>query len=446
MSELNLDTITIESAARALRERSISAVELTEAVLQRARNSEKDVNAYAYLCPEIALAAARKADELIRSERFLGPCHGIPIGVKDLISTFDMPTEAGSELFKGHMALRDARIVKCLRDSGAIILGKHRTHEFGFGMNEPITRSAWAPEYYAGGSTVGGAVSVSVGSSLAAIGTDGAGSIRKPAAINGLVGLKPTYKLLDNEGVFPGAGSFTHLGWITRSVYDAQLIFSVTTNQPVPPRLDDIKGLRVGCPSYFFKDIQADIGKLVKRCLDIFADAGAVIVEFDIPELYRSASIHHMLGLYEAYGGHKRWIEESPMLYHPDSLKFLKGGADVGSELAETMRTERAGMLHLIDAVFDTHGIDVICSPTLALSPVKMVDMVPERHLAAYTRLTVPFNVSGQPAISIPCGLDDLGIPVGCQLATRSHTDSRLLEIASFLEARLGWKPPAFAY
>lgn len=434
---------SITSATAAIRAGELTAAELMSETLERARTTEPIVHAYVEIDEEAAMAAAEEADKRQANGGPLGILHGIPVGVKDLLTTKGQPTSAGSGFPQDHYPQDDAAAVASLRRAGAIIVGKQHTHEFGFGMDEPPTRNPWDLERYAGGSTVGGGVSVAVGSCLAALGTDGGGSIRKPAAINGVVGLKPTFGKTSALGMVPGATSFDHIGWITGSVDDAALLLEATA-ESTPPETSlrgggDAAGLRLGCPEYFFTDVASDIEKQIATCLEALAGLGAEVIRFELPELESALKIHGTLGAIESYRMHAASVNRFPERYHPQTLDLLRGFAHVSEADAVIARRQRSDLRQAMDEAFSRHGLDAICGPTLALPPVKMEQMDPYRLLPEYTRLTAPFNVTGQPALSVPCGLDSLGLPVGFQIAARDGEESTVLQVGRAVERTGLW-------
>ncbi|MFB6961006.1 amidase [Streptomyces sp. NPDC056309] len=448
----DLDTLSVVEAAAAVAAGRVSATELMEAVLDRARRTEPLVHGYVHLDEDAALAAAGEADRRQAEQGAAGPLQGVPVGVKDLIATADMPTSAGSRLLAGHRPTADAEVVRRLRRAGAVVVGKQWTHEFGCGMDEPPTRNPWDLTRYPGGSTAGGGVSVAVGSSMAAIGTDGGGSIRKPAAINGLVGLKPTRGLISTDGVIPGTTSLDHIGWLTRSVADAALLLDVLAGGeaprgPVTPGLGTadgpcLGGMRLGCPTYFFQALDPAIKRLTDRCLDALENAGAIILDLDIPELDLAPEAHGTLMAAESYALHARRLAESADLYHPRTRRSLQAGEHVfGHEVAAAQQT-RQRVEQAVAAAFEHHALDALCGPTVAIPAVPMDEMDPVRMLPAYCRLTLPFNLTGHPALSVPCGMSPAGLPAGFQIAARPYEEATALRCAATVEAAGLWTSP----
>lgn len=440
----DLDALTLTEAVAAMADGTLSAEELTQAVLARAQKTEPVIHAYVHLDPEQALEAARRADRRRAAGATVGPLHGAPIGIKDLIATSDMPTAAGSAVLAGHQPAEDADAVRQLKKAGAIILGKHCTHEFGLGADEPPTRNPWDLNRYPGGSTVGGAVSVAVGSCMAALGTDGGGSIRKPASLNGIVGLKPTTGTVSTRGVVPGSTTMEHLGWLTRSVADAALMFQVLCDELVDHTALEagVNGLRLGIPSYFFDDVEPAIVETVQRAVAAWQSAGATIVELDLPVLAKTARVHEVLMSAESYRFHELWLKERGNLYHPGSREALLSGAQVSDEALTAVTQTRRGLQGALAEAFTDYQLDALIGPTLSLSAVPLSEMRPQEMLPRYCRFTLPFNVTGSPALSVPCGLDQLGLPVGVQIAGRVGADQMVLRIARAVEQAGLWKMP----
>lgn len=411
-----------------------SAVQLTELVLERARATEPQIHAFVHLDEHDALVQAANADKMLRQGYALSPLHGIPVGVKDAFATKLIPSQAGSEVLRGHVPSSDAAVVARLRSAGAVIVGKQHMHEFGFGMNNPPTRGLRAPAAYPGGSTVGGAVSVAAGSCLAAIGTDGGGSIRKPASINGTVGYKPSFAVVSTEGILPGATSLDHVGWITRSAQDSALLHEVLTTQQTRTPTDMV-GLRVGCPSYFYRDLSPDIERLIRSRLAQMCEAGAEVVEFDLPQLENASTIHATLGGFEAWKLHASSVQHAREQYDPATLQALLSWQSISPLEVARARQLRCDLQAAMRNAMLERNIDVLCTPTLALAPVPLDEMDPQIMLPQYCRLTLPFNVTGQPAISIPCGVDRESFPVGLQVAGLWGQDAKVLSFACLLEA-----------
>lgn len=442
--QIDLDRLSVVAAAAAVREHRYSAEALMAAVLERAQLTEPLVHAYVHLDPEAALQAARTADDQLHEGRVCGPLHGVPAGIKDLLATADMPTAAGSVSLAGHRPARDAEAVRRLRAAGAVVVGKQVTHEFGLGMNAPPTRNPWRLDSYPGGSTAGGSVSVAVGSSLAALGTDGGGSIRKPAALNGLVGLKPSAGMVSTDGLVPGPISVDHIGWVVRTVADAELLLRVCSDAgPGPVATDgDAAGLRLGCPSYFLQDLEQDIESSFGQCTERLSDLGATLVALEIPELDWAPATHQVIASAESYALHARWIEAGASGYHPASAAALRTGATYTDDDLALARSRREALTQAVKQAFAQHRLDALLTPTVPCGAVPMSEMDPVRLLPIYTRNTLPFNLTGAPALSVPTGSSASGLPIGVQVAGRLHEDATVLKVGRVIENAGLWRPP----
>src|SRR5271154_6400779 len=318
---------TIGELSRKIRDRSISPVELTHDCLDRIERLNPTLNAFITVTAESALERARLAEREIYRGHYLGPLHGIPIGLKDIIDVAGVPTTAASALFstpqKDRVPTEDAQVVRKLRSGGAIILGKQNLHEFAYGGSSMVScfgevHNPWDVARIAGGSSGGSAASVAAGLGYAAVGTDTAGSIRLPAAYCGVVGLKPTYGRLSTRGVVPLSSSYDHVGPLTTTVYDAALMAQVlsdydspnpSADKPVPSLIsafDEIPtNLRVGVPRpYFFDDLHPEIANAIEKAIDIFRQLQAEIrdLKLEVPTDRKLASA-------EAYAYHKEFVE-----------------------------------------------------------------------------------------------------------------------------------------
>jgi aspartyl-tRNA(Asn)/glutamyl-tRNA(Gln) amidotransferase subunit A len=279
-----LTELTICEAGDLLRRRVVSAVDLTEATLQRIEETEPVVHAYALVLAERARRSAHHADREAAQGRWRGPLHGIPVAVKDICYMRDLPNEAGSRVLAGFVPGYDATVVQHLEDAGAVIVGKTVTHEFAYGVNTPPTRTPWNLECYPGGSSAGSGVSVTVGSAFAAIGTDTGGSIRVPAAVNGIVGLKATYGRVSRHGVVPLGTSLDHVGPLTRTVDDCAIVLKAiaghdaadggSLKEPVPDYRAGLdagaQGLVIGVERahFFYEGVTAEVRSAVEAVLD----------------------------------------------------------------------------------------------------------------------------------------------------------------------------------
>jgi aspartyl-tRNA(Asn)/glutamyl-tRNA(Gln) amidotransferase subunit A len=445
--------LTICELSRKIRDRSISPVELTHACLARIEKLNPVLNAFITVTAESALDRARLAEREIYRGHYLGPLHGIPIGIKDIIDTAGVRTTAASALFKDRVPTADAEVVRRLRAGGAIILGKQNLHEFAYGGSSMISffgevRNPWDTAHIAGGSSGGSAVSVAAGLGIAAIGTDTAGSIRLPAAYCGVVGLKPTYGRVSVDGVIPLSSSYDHVGPLANSVYDAALMLQVMSgggsNDPcVKPSFisafDELPSkLRVGVPrEFFFADLHPDVAEAVETAIQVFAALRA-----EIHDVKMEVSTDRTLSSAEAYAYHKSFIAQSPELYQPATLARIQSGANISADDVLRAGRELEASREAIRKVFDE--VDVLLTPTVPLPSPAIADlqMHPDDLRAQelmMLRNTRPFNVWGIPAISVPCGFTKDGLPIGLQLAAAPWHGNVLLQAAHEYEQATEW-------
>ena len=445
---------TILEAAQELRLRRISPVELTRACLERIEALNPGLNAFILVTADLALEQARAAEHEIFRGNWRGPLHGIPLGLKDLIDTAGIPTTAASLLYRDRVPIESAIIVRQLEQAGAILLGKQNLHEFAYGGSSMISafgevRNPWNPEYIAGGSSGGSAAAVAADLGYAAIGTDTAGSIREPAALCGIVGLKPTYGRVSAQGVIPLSQSLDHVGPLTQTVADAAILLrALAEGDGIPPEnfLDAWDGtktqLRVGVPrKFFYEDLHPEILQAIEKALLVIASLSAEIREIALtPDNDRTVQAA------ESYAFHAANVARAPERYQPETLRRIKTGENVSPQdyqrkLAD-LKAERENIRRLF------HDIDMVVTPTTPIPAPKIADLgqSPDSlrpHELVLLRNTRPFNVWGLPTISIPCGLTRAGLPIGLQIAGPPHREDLLLEFSHACERALEWRGKA---
>jgi aspartyl-tRNA(Asn)/glutamyl-tRNA(Gln) amidotransferase subunit A len=444
---------TICELSRKIRDRSISPVELTHDCLDRIARLNPVLNAFITVTAESALERARLAEREIYRGAYLGPLHGIPIGLKDLIDTAGIRTTAGSALFKERVPTEDAEVVRRLRAGGAIILGKQNLHEFAYGGSSMISyfgpvHNPWDTTRIAGGSSGGTAASVAADLGFASVGTDTAGSIRLPAAYCGIVGLKATYGRVSARGVVPLSTSYDHVGPLANSVYDAALMLQVLTgrasNDPCAQpsfisAFDKLPAkLRIGVPRrFFFDDLHPDVSYAIDQAIQVYAGLHAEIHDVEL-----EVSTDRTLSSAEAYAYHELFIAQSPELYQPATLARIQSGAKTSaSEILRASRDLQASR-DTIRKVFEE--VDVLLMPTVPIPPSAIADLqehpddLRKRELTML-RNTRPFNVWGIPAISVPCGFTKNGLPIGLQLASAPWQGNVLLQAAHEYEQATPW-------
>jgi aspartyl-tRNA(Asn)/glutamyl-tRNA(Gln) amidotransferase subunit A len=451
---------TLSELAEQLRRRAVSSVELTERALSRIQERDQLLNAFQQVLAEEALTAARQADRELAAGEDRGPLHGIPVAVKDLLAMTGTVTTAGSKILERWQTSFDAAAVERLRAAGAVIVGKTRLSEFAYSpaSNNPHygpTRNPWKLEHDTGGSSSGSAAAVADGMAVAALGSDTGGSIRIPAALCGLVGLKPTFGRVSLYGVVPLAWSLDHLGPIARSVEDAAVLFEALAGhdprdertRPIPvPAVEaalpgSIEGLRVG--------VLRDDGSgeplgspetlaAWHTGLAALSRAGATLVELDLPELSRLRVLNSALIPQEAVAYHLPWLRERLDDYGEFMrLRILAAFAYGPADFVRAQQLRQA-LRATCSRVFEE--VDLLSTPTVPYGAPTLGD--PARNIW----FTAPFNALGWPAITVPVGLTTEGLPLGLQIVGRPWDEVTVLRAAQVVEQEGPWpggRPPA---
>ncbi len=423
--------LSVTELGAGYRQGSFTPVEVVEQALERQARMEPALNAFASLMPDVVRAQARQATIDLAAGRDLGPLHGIPVAIKDLIEVAGMPTGYGSKVQLPRMATQDAALVARLRAAGAVIFGKTNLLEYAYGIAHPEigqTNNPHDPTRTAGGSSGGSAAAVAAGIVPLAIGTDTGGSIRIPAAYCGIVGLKPSYGLVPLDGVFPLSQSLDHAGPLARSVMDAAIALACLSGLPMPLARDHAP-LRIGLIMGQFS--QTPIGKpvtdLVQTCLRRLQRDGAMLVELDCPGLNRAnATLMTILGP-EAALIHTPLMALNSAGYAPGTRAQIEdGGAGRATDYIAARRFQ-ADLSRRVEGLFSQ--VDVLLAPSVSFvapheDPVIVDDQDSEMLSSGFA------NVTGHPSLSLPCGKID-GLPVGLQLTGALGQDQRLLSFAA---------------
>jgi aspartyl-tRNA(Asn)/glutamyl-tRNA(Gln) amidotransferase subunit A len=458
MSRVDMTAIsTISELASRLRSRQVSPVELTRECLERIDRLNPGLNAYTTVTAESALAEARAAEAEITRGEWRGPLHGIPVSLKDLIDTAGVRTTSASKLHETRVPNQDAEVVRRLRSAGAVILGKNNLHEFAYGGSSLIShfgevRNPWDGGRITGGSSGGSAAAVVAGMGYASIGTDTAGSIREPAALCGCVGLKATYGRVPSRGVIPLSASLDHVGPLARSVADVAIVLQAiagfdaedmtTAEVPVADYLSGMKEsparLRVGVPQdYFFDDLDVEVASTLNHAQDTIRTIVAQIkeVRLDVPT-------DRTLQKAESYANHAESVAKRPELYDPETLRRIRSGENVSAAEYIQQRRELERVRRSIRSIFA--DIDLLVTPTTPMPAPSIAELKasPEALRPAELRLlrnTRPFNVWGLPAISVPCGFTQSGLPIGLQIAGPPWREDLVLQLAYAYEQATAW-------
>jgi aspartyl-tRNA(Asn)/glutamyl-tRNA(Gln) amidotransferase subunit A len=449
----------IETLAPALRAGKLSVVALTEAALERIRIRDGAFKSFVHV-NDSALAAAKAAELELRSGRWRGPLHGVPVAVKDNCLTVDMPTTAGSAAPGVKFPFVDSAVAARLRAAGAILIGKSRTHEFAWGPICPPTRNPWDLARIPGGSSGGSGAAVAGGLCVAGLGTDTGGSIRIPASLCGIVGLKPTFGRVSRDGIVPHSWSLDHAGPMTRTVADAAIMMATLAGyDPADPASPDVSvpdyasalgqpgaGLRIGvCRNHFFGRNQAAVDEAIEAAIIDLSRLGASIVEFQLPNLDYGLGAILAIELASSTAYHDRALREGRTAHYAKDVRTM---VEIGRFVtaADYLKAEQLRHVLMTDLARAFDSVDVIVGPTVPLTAwnpdAEHVEIggVSESPLAASWRLSYLYNLTGLPAISLPCGFDPNGLPIGMHIAAKPFDEMTILRIAHAYERRHPWR------
>jgi len=445
--------LTLEDAAALVRDRRVTPAELTEACLARIEAVEPRLNAFVTVTADVARRQAREAGDEIAAGRYRGPLHGIPVAVKDLFATRGIRTTAGSRILADWIPDEDATVVRRLREAGAVLLGKLGLHEFAYGVSSVNphfgdVHNPWDTTKIPGGSSGGSAVAVVAGEAYAALGSDTGGSIRIPASLCGCVGLKPTFGRASLFGAVPLAWSLDHPGPLARTVRDVAVATAaiagydprdpISADRPVPDFLAGIdagpRNLRVGLPTdHVWDECDPAIATAVRGAIEALAGAGAEIHEFRWTRAAEYAKASSAVLGVEARAYHEGAFPGRSADYGPLIRARLASQGDVDAETyARSMRLLLEARGGAADR--DLDGVDVLAMPTVPSRAWTIEEAKEIPRPSEWTRITRIFDLTGQPAISVPCGLDPDGIPIGLQFAARMWDEAAALRAARAYE------------
>jgi len=446
-----------------VRGRKISPVELTKACLARIQQLNPKLNCFITVTADSALAQAHTAEEEIQHGKWRGPLHGIPIALKDLFDTAGVRTTAASALFKDRVPLGDAEVVRRLKAAGAVLLGKTNMVEFAYGANSVdsyfgAVHNPWSLSHATGGSSSGSAAAVAAGLCYGALGSDTGGSIRQPASICGIVGLKPTFGLVSTRGVIPLSWSCDHVGPMTRTVEDNALMLqaiagydgadtnSIRTSIPDyhSALYTRTSALRVGIPrDFFFSDLEPEVDSAIKNALAVLQKITGNLKDVVLPwPPDKLESVRAAVRAAEAFAYHHEWVNRTPDLYQPETLFRIRTGADVSTLAYIQARRDLTQARRVIDQIFDT--VDVLVTPTMPAPPPTIAESTTDvptsmRIYAPHIRNTSGFDTYGIPTISVPCGFTSNGLPIGLQISSRNAAESVVLRLAFAYERLTDW-------
>lgn len=478
---MSLAALTLDDAGKRLRKREFSSLELTEAVFQRIAASDNKIHAYLTVARDTALAQARQADKRLKQDSGISPLLGIPIAVKDNFLTCGLRTTCASKILAEFVPPYDATTVQKLRAAGAVITGKTNLDEFAMGSSAENsaffpTRNPWNLERIPGGSSGGSAAAVASDQCIAALGTDTGGSIRQPAACCGIVGLKPTYGRVSRYGIVAFASSMDQVGPMTKDVRDAALLLeaiaaydpadSTSVDRAVPQYssalTEGVKGLRLGIPKeYFVVGMQAEVERVVRTAIRELEKSGAVIEEISLPHTEYAVAAYYIAATAEAssnlarydgmrYGrrAHAKDLTETYMISRDEGFgaevkrRIMLGTYALSAGYYDAYYLKAQKVRTLIKRDFDAafKRCDVIVTPTAPTTAFKLGEKTQD-PLQMYLSdiYTISINLAGLPALSLPCGFDLEGMPVGLQIIGKPFDESTIFRVAYNYEQATEW-------
>ncbi|MDQ7839141.1 MAG: Asp-tRNA(Asn)/Glu-tRNA(Gln) amidotransferase subunit GatA [Thermodesulfobacteriota bacterium] len=484
---MQLYALTIHALRELLLKKEVTSVEITGSVLARIKEVDHKVHAYLTLTPEVALEQAREADRILQKGEG-GPLTGIPMSIKDVVCTEGIRTTCGSYILKDFVPIYDATVIRRLKEAGAVLLGKVNMDEFAMGSSTEnsafhITRNPWRLDYIPGGSSGGSAAAVAADECIASLGSDTGGSIRQPAAHCGVVGLKPTYGTVSRYGLVAFASSLDQIGPLTKDVTDCALVLNAvhghdpldSTSAP-RPRMDytkalvkGIKGIKIGIPKeYFGPGLSPEVEKSVRNAIETLSSLGAETVEISLPHTEYAVAIYYIIAPAEAssnlarYDGVKygyRDAEAKELLEMYEKTRSGGFGAEVKRRImlgtyalssgyydAYYKKASQVRTLIAEDFKKGFDRCDVILTPVAPTPPFKIGEKVNDPFQMYLSDIfTVPANLAGLPAISVPCGFSAEGLPVGIQLLGNHFAEEKILQVAYNFESETDFhtKKPA---
>ncbi len=459
----------ISELAPRIRSGSLSPVTLVEQALARGKRLDPKLNAYLEIFEEGALSVARQAEREIAQGRYRGPLHGIPVGLKDLVDVAGHVTTGGTVILRDNVAKQDATVTRLLREAGAVIMGKMAMVEFAMGatgLNPHYgnTPNPWNFVRVPCGSSSGSASAVATGLVAGALGSDTGGSIRMPAAVCGIVGLKPTYGRISRHGVLDLSWSCDHVGPMTRTVADCALMMNAlagydrldpaSSREPAPDFTaglgNGLNGMTIGVPKhYFFDDVDPQVEGAVREAIALLERNGARVAEVPMPWASTGRAINMRVVMPEAVAVHEKWIQERPQDYSPEVRARIM--ADLATPAIDYVRAQRARRWFSEQVAGAMRGVDLLITPTVPTQTPTILACTPPpganegrdgQRLAIFTGV---FNTTGQPSMSVPCGFTKDGMPIGMMVTGKPFDEVNVLRVGDAYQSLTDWhkrRPP----
>lgn len=485
---MELPFLSIKEAGALIKAKEVSPVEITKALLQRIEDIDGNLNTYITVLADSALESAGRAEKEIAEGGYKGLLHGVPVALKDIFVMKDVPATCGSKMLENFIPPYSATVTQKLVDAGAVILGKNNMDEFAMGSSTETsyfgpTKNPWDKDRVPGGSSGGSAAATAASLCLGSVGTDTGGSIRQPASLCGVVGMKPTYGRVSRFGMIAFASSLDQAGPLTKTVEDGAIILnaiaggdrrdSTCVDAPVPDYTSsltgDIKGVKIGIPKEYFVDgMDPDVEESAKRAIDMLQDLGAEIVEISLPHTEYAVLTYYIIAPSEASSNLARY-DGVKYGYRAENTKNLvdmykKTRAEGFGE--EVKRRIMLGTYALSAGYYDAYylkalrvrtlikqdfdeafkKVDTIVAPTSPETAFKIGEKTDD-PIKMYLSdvLTIPCNIAGLPGISLPSGLSSNGLPIGIQVLGRPFDEETMLRVAHAYEKHSGWswkRPP----
>jgi len=479
---MELYELGIKEISELIKKKEVSPVELTKQILSRIERYDGDINSYVTVLSDYAIQKAKKAQDDIASGNYLGPLHGVPIGLKDIFVMKDVRTTAGSKILENFKPLYNATVTQKLLDAGAIIVGKNNMDEFAMGSSNEtsyfgVVKNPWDLQRVPGGSSGGSAAAVAASLCYGSVGTDTGGSIRQPASLCGIVGMKPTYGNVSRFGMIAFASSLDQAGPLTKSVYDAAIILnlisgheprdSTSVNAPVPDYVsnlkNDIKGLKVGIPKeYFIDGIDAEVLCAVQDAIKLITELGAEMIEISLPHTEYATAAYYIIAPSEASSNLARYdgVKYGYRAQSSDDLLDMYKNTKSEGFGGEVKRRIMIGTYALSAGYYDAfynkarkvqtllrqdfqnafEKVDVILTPTTAEPAFKLGEKTADPIKMYLSDIfTNPTNLAGLPGISLPCGYTNDGLPVGLQFIGKPFDEQNVLNAAYAYESNTDW-------
>ena len=469
MEPLELCYMSAGELSRLIRDRQVSPVEVIDAHLARIEATEPTLNSFITLLPDHAREAARRAEAQIQAGNYRGPLHGIPVGLKDLFNTAGVRTTSGSRILDNFVPTEDCTVAARFQQAGAILLGKLNMHQFAYGptgenFDYGHMHNPWNPELVTGGSSGGSGSAAAAGQCTITMGSDTGGSVRIPAALCGIVGLKPTYGLVSRAGLTPLSWRLDHPGPMVRTVEDAAISMNAiaghdpadpaTTTRTIPDYTaaltGSVEGLRIGIVrEYFEAPLDSEVETAVRAAIAQLSELGATVTEVSLPMFADAQAISGTILMSEAAAYHRDLLAKDGDKLTPSVRLRLEAGLFVTA--ADYLKAQQARSRFNYEMSQLFQEVDLLAGPSepITAPPILAAEVpIGDRTVGtvgALTQYTRPYNISGTPAISVPCGFSQAGMPMGLQLAGRAFEDATVLRAAHAYEQSTDWhrqRPP----